>query len=71
MATKMTRDGISTTVSGEQYEKSYPSHRGKKVIRIMYDWRDPDTKELFSCVAPTLKECRQRRDEWIARQRKN
>ena len=54
MATKMTRDGISTTVSGEQYEKFYSSHRGKQVIRIMYDWRDPDTKELFSCVAPTL-----------------
>lgn len=31
----------------------------------MYDWRNPDTNELFSCVAPTLKECRQRRDEWL------
>ncbi|WP_289704654.1 DUF3873 family protein, partial [Bacteroides acidifaciens] len=47
------------------YEKFYSSHRGKKVTRIMYDWRDPDTNELFSCVAPTLKECRQKRDEWF------
>ncbi len=65
MATKMTRLGVSTTVNGEQYEKFYSSHRGKKVVRIMYDWRDPDTNELFSCVALTLKECRQRRDEWL------
>ena len=30
----------------------------------MYDYRHTDG-ELFSCVAPTLKECRQRRDEWL------
>ncbi|WP_300935714.1 MULTISPECIES: DUF3873 family protein [Muribaculaceae] len=71
MATRMTRNGVSTTASGEQYEKFYSSHRGKRVTRIMYDWRDPDTNELFSCVAPNLKECRKKRDEWIARQRKN
>lgn len=71
MATRMTRNGVSTTVSGEQYEKFYSSQRGKRVTRIMYDWRDPDTNELFSCVAPNLKECRKKRDEWIAKQRKN
>ena len=65
MTTKMTKHGVSTTVSGEQYEKFYSSHRGKRVVCIMYDWRDSDTNELFSCVAPTLKECRQKRDGWF------
>ena len=36
-----------------------------------YDYRDTADNELFSCVKPTLEECRQKRDEWlIQKQRK-
>lgn len=62
----MTANGVSTTTTPgtEQYEIFYSAHRGKKVSRLMYDYRHTDG-ELFSCVAPTLKECRQRRDKWL------
>lgn len=66
MATKMTAAGVSTTTAPgtEQYETFYSSHRGKRVSRVMYDYRHTDG-ELYSCVASTLKECRQRRDKWL------
>lgn len=66
MATKMTANGVSTTTTPgtEQYETFYSAHCGKRVSRVMYDYRHTDG-ELYSCVAPTLKECRQRRDEWL------
>lgn len=68
--TRMTQNGISTTQTGqEQYETFYSSHRGKKVSKVMYDYRTKDG-ELFSVVAPTLKECRQKRDEWLAKRNK-
>lgn len=62
----MTANGVSTTTTPgtEQYETFYSAHRGKKISRVMYDYRHTDN-ELFSCVAPTLKECRQCRDEWL------
>lgn len=60
----MTRNGVSTTAIGEQYETFYSAHRGKRICRVMYDYRDTDN-ELFSCVAPTLAECRRKRDEWL------
>lgn len=66
MATKLTANGVSTTTTPgtEQYETFYSAHRGKKVSRVMYDYRHTDGK-LYSCVAPSLKECRQRRGEWL------
>ena len=62
----MTANGVSTTTAPgtEQYEPFYSAHRGKKVSRVMFDYRDTDN-ELFSCVAPTLAECRRKRDEWL------
>ena len=71
MATKMTANGVSTTTTPgtEQYETFYSAHRGKKISRVMYDYRHTDG-ELFSCVAPTLRECRQRRDEWLSKRNK-
>ena len=38
-------------------------------MRVMYDYRTQDG-DLFSLVAPTLKECRQKRDEWLAKRNK-
>ena len=65
----MTQNGISTTQRGQkQYEAFYHTHRGKRVEQIMYDYRTEDG-ELFSVVAPTLKECRQKRDEWLAKKK--
>lgn len=52
----------------EQYEAFYYTHRGERVEQIMYDYRT-DYGELFSVVAPTLKECRQKRDEWLAKKK--
>ena len=67
--TRMTKNGISTTLAGqEQYETFNLRQRGKIVSRVMYDYRTDDG-ELFSVVAPTLKECRQRRDEWLTKKR--
>ncbi len=68
--THMTQNGISTTQAGqEQYETFYSSHRGKKISRVMYDYCTQEG-ELFSVVALTLKECRQKRDEWLSKRNK-
>lgn len=68
--TRMTHNGISTTQAGqEQYETFCTSHRGKKISRVMYDFRTQEG-DLFSVVAPTLKECRQKRDEWLSKRNK-
>ena len=62
MATKMTANGVSTTIAPgqEQYEKSRYCGR----VSIQYDYRTSDG-ELFSCCAPTLKACRAKRDKWM------
>lgn len=68
--TRMTQNGKSTTKPGqEQYETFYSVHRGRKVSRVMYDYRTAEG-DLFSVVAPTLQECRLKRDEWLAKQNK-
>ncbi|MBF0728611.1 DUF3873 domain-containing protein [Bacteroides acidifaciens] len=67
--TRMTQNGISTTQRGqEQYETFYSAHRGKRISRVMYDYRT-EGGELFSVVAPTLKKCRQKRDEWLSKKK--
>ncbi len=65
MATRMTVNGVSTTTTPgtEQYEVFYNAYRPRRK-HYQYDYRHTD-RELFSCVAGTLKECRQRRDEWL------
>jgi hypothetical protein len=51
----------------EQYEEFEPNvHRAglyKNKSYVQYDYRDLDG-ELFSCVAPTLAQCRKKRDQW-------
>ena len=65
MATRMTANGVSTTTTPgtEQYEVFYIGFRPRRK-RYHYDYRHTDG-ELFSCVAPTLMECRRKRDEWL------
>lgn len=66
MATKMTANGVSTTTTPgtEQYERFLSSRHGRKATHYQYDYRATNG-DLFSTVAPTLRECRQRRDEWL------
>jgi hypothetical protein len=46
----------------EQYEFFKSSITRKKAVQ--YDYRDTDG-ELFSCVKPTLENCRAARDAWL------
>ena len=70
MATRLTENGISTTITPdtERYERFMSAHRGKHTLFYQYDYRATDGT-LFSTVAKTLKECRQRRDEWFAKKK--
>ena len=63
----MTANGVSTTTAPgtEQYEVFYIGFRNRRK-RYQYDYRHTDG-ELFSCVAPTLTECRRKRDEWLSK----
>ncbi|GAA6340620.1 DUF3873 domain-containing protein [Phocaeicola massiliensis] len=74
MTTQMTINGLSTcTAAGtEKYERFFRQGsttrqsgigRRKRTL-VQYDYRHTDG-ELFSCVKPTLDECRQKRDEWL------
>jgi hypothetical protein len=60
---KTDRQGCSTVQPGhEQYEQFYsPIARG---WRVQYDYRSHDGK-LFSTVAKTLEQARERRDKWL------
>lgn len=53
-------DGLQN--GSEQHEKFRSSKTGG--VRVQYDYRHTDGS-LFTCVKKTLKECRQKRDEWI------
>jgi hypothetical protein len=53
--------GCSTCQAGtEQYQNFH--YRG--TIFVQYDYRMHSGK-LFSCVAPTLEKCREKRDAWL------
>lgn len=65
MATTMTQKGISTCKTGEKYEKFQMTVKRSKHTFYHYDYRDTTDNELFSCIKPTLEECRQKRDEWL------
>ena len=71
MATRMTANGVSTTTTSgtEQYEVFSIGYRHRSK-RYQYDYRHTDG-ELFSCVAPTLTECRRKRDEWLNKRATN
>ena len=64
MTTRMTINGVSTCAEAgtEKYER-FQSGIGKRTL-VQYDYRHMDG-ELFSCVKPTLDECRAARDKWL------
>lgn len=56
-------NGVSQCQKGtENYEAFYTTIRRKRTKLIQYDYRNEDG-ELFTCVKPTLTECRKARDE--------
>jgi hypothetical protein len=58
------QNGCSICKAGEEkYTTFRPSHRKNQVF-YQYDYRDKGGK-LFSTTAPTLEECRAKRDKWI------
>lgn len=62
MTTRMTENGVSTCTAGEKYQTKI----GRKVHTMyQYDYRNTASGELFSCVKPTLDECREARDKWL------
>ena len=69
----MTINGVSTcTEAGtEKYEKFQTGIGRRRRTLVQYDYRHPTDGELFSCVKPTLDECRVARDKWLtAKERK-
>lgn len=66
MSTRMTINGVSTcTEAGtEKYENFQMGIGRRKRILVQYDYRN-ENGELFSCVKPTLDECRAARDKWL------
>ena len=65
MTTRITINGVSTctTLGTEKYEKFYIGRRPRKKM-IQYDYRHTDG-ELFTTVAPTLEQCREKRNLWL------
>lgn len=66
MVTRMTINGTSTCRAAgmEKYEHFQRSFGRKRRTFVQYDYRHTDGG-LFSCVKPTLDECRRLRDEWL------
>ena len=63
-------NGCSVCEQGkENYTTFRFAHRPKQTF-YQYDYRHTDG-ELFSTVAPTLAECRTRRDEWLNNKSEN
>ena len=63
METKMTKNGVSVCAKGQERYEKFADRKGKQFFQ--YDYRDTDS-ELFSTVAPTLEQCREKRDQWLS-----
>lgn len=66
MATRMTINGVTTCqAAGTELYENFTLDFGRKKRRLVqYDYCHTDG-ELFSCVKPTLEECRAARDKWL------
>lgn len=59
------KDGCSVCQPGCENYCTYTTRlKGKKVRMYQYDYRTENGK-LFGCCAPTLAECREKRDKWL------
>ncbi len=66
MTTRMTINGVSacTEAGTEKHERFQLGIGRRRRTLVQYDYRHTDG-ELFSCVKPTLNECRAERDKWL------
>ena len=64
----MTANGVTTTkAAGQEQYDTFSRKVGRKSKKyVQYDYRHTDG-ELFSCVKPTLADCRAARDTWLER----
>jgi hypothetical protein len=62
------RNGCSVCGKGKEKYTTFCAVKGK--IHYQYDYRHTDGN-LFSTVAPSLDECRERRDKWLQKKRFN
>lgn len=62
------KHGVSQCPPGEESWEEFQRRAGFCGTRtcVQYDYRTPDG-ELFSTVAPSLEDCRARRDKWLAK----
>jgi hypothetical protein len=68
--TNLTKNSVSTTKGlGQECFESFLSTISKKEM-VDYDYRDLDG-ELFSCIKPTLSECRAARNVWIEKKKQS
>ena len=59
-------NGCSVCQPGKENYTTYTTKLGRKRMRMyQYDYRT-ESGELFSCCAPTLEQCRERRDKWLS-----
>jgi len=59
------QNGCSVCATGEEkYTAFYPAHRPTQRY-YQYDFRYNKDGKLFSTIAPTLEQCREKRDKWI------
>jgi len=54
--------GCSRCLPGEERFERFERTRGKSYV--MYDYRTPGGR-LFTCVAPTIEKCREKRLKWL------
>lgn len=62
------KNGCSFCPAGKENYTTFKSYDGKKYYQ--YDFRSING-DLFTCVAPTLQKCREKRDNWFKTYRSN
>lgn len=67
-ATRMNDErGCSLCAAGKENYRTFRHKdiaRRREVVYYQYDYRHTDG-QLFSCVAKSLNECREKRDKWL------
>ncbi|MDR0544840.1 MAG: DUF3873 domain-containing protein [Odoribacteraceae bacterium] len=63
--TSINHGGCSTCQPGHENYATFKHPNGRTFYQYHYL---PSGGDLFSCVSPTLDECRKQRDAWLARQ---
>ena len=58
------QNGCSVCGKGEEIYTSFRLEYRPNQLFYQYDYRSNDG-DLFSCVSPTLAQCREKRDKWV------